>query len=279
MRTIYGLINHGALDLCATFLVEHTSFPKSLKEAQRLVDSLKVGRESLGMKQPLRVSETTMAPVREFAVSGKRVESEFTSASFAVAMEVSISLESATQVIMEMIGQSHIVSRERATSASPTADRQVPSRIGAAEQKGVPALPVAAAPFRTVALPPPAMDAPGGDPRAHLARELERAHIRAGAPKYKDVQVRLAPLAASPGTLSGIFRGHRHPRWELMEGLLVVFGARPDDIDELWRPLWLRARECVHPVGALPAVRLSAVADRYPDMPPTRALRQAPAAG
>ncbi|MGW6497928.1 hypothetical protein [Nonomuraea angiospora] len=118
MRTIYGLINHGALDLCATFLVEHTAFPKNLKEAQHLVDSLKAGRESLGMKQPLRVSEATMAPIREFVSSGKRVESEFTSASFAVAMEVSISFESATQVIMEMIGQSHIMSRERTTSRS-----------------------------------------------------------------------------------------------------------------------------------------------------------------
>ncbi|MEV4364559.1 hypothetical protein [Nonomuraea sp. NPDC049625] len=262
MRTIYCLISQGALDLCAAFVVEYTSFAGDSQGVQHLVETLKAGWDSRGTKQPLRVSEATLAEVREFLASGRPLDIDFTPAAVQVSVETSIPLSDAAQIIAEMGRQSHAGSRERA----------------AADALWLPAMP---APIRGVPLPPPGRESPGDDPREHLARELERAYVLAGAPKYKDLRSRLAPLAASSGTLSGVFRGHRHPRWELMAALLTVFGARQRDIEELWLPLWVKARECIHPVGAAPpAPRLSAVAEPSPEsIPPPRSLRRAPAAG
>ncbi|MEU6791024.1 hypothetical protein ABZ907_04950 [Nonomuraea wenchangensis] len=256
MRTAYCLIAEDALDLCASFLRERSSLARdSISDLRLLVDVLKAGRDSLGLAEPLRVSSRSYGLVGEVVARGRHTE-EYNEAAQHLAMEVAIPLAEAFRVV-RAIGV--VARRERAAEPGggrhdlrlATDEQRIPLAIAHEDGVGRPANGVRRA---TALLPQPTLEVPpGSDPRRHLAQELARAHRRAGKPKYKDLQAQLAPLPASPGTLSGVFKGHRAPKWELLVPLLQLLGARQDDIDRHWRHLWLAAQEHGRPIGALPA--------------------------
>ncbi|TDD56480.1 hypothetical protein E1286_02315 [Nonomuraea terrae] len=249
MRTAYCLIAEDALGLCVSFLEERSSMGHDSGADVRLfVEALKGGRDSLGVREPLRVSVRSQRMVRDVVSQGRHME-EYNEAAQHLAMEVAIPLTAAFRVV-RAIGMA-TAERGSDVGRSRYPAPKVPLAIA---QEDTLAPPVKVVSMTTAVLPPPAMEMPPGtDPRRHLAQELARAHRRAGKPRYRVLQEQLHPLPASPATLSGVFKGQRAPKWELLDPLLRLFGARQDDVDLLWRQLWLAAQEYDRPIGALPS--------------------------
>ncbi|WP_433331591.1 helix-turn-helix domain-containing protein [Spirillospora sp. CA-294931] len=101
---------------------------------------------------------------------------------------------------------------------------------------------------------------PHDDPYKHMvaefALELRRARRRAGDVSYPDLCEQLINeheggrrFAVSEATIQRAFAGKALPKWELVRGLLLVFGVSPHDVEEHWKRTWVRVREHRDPLG------------------------------
>ncbi|GIF73700.1 helix-turn-helix domain-containing protein [Asanoa siamensis] len=86
---------------------------------------------------------------------------------------------------------------------------------------------------------------------------LRATYRRAQEPSLREIS-RLCQRRISPSTISRIFNASKPPKWRNLETLLDALGVDPDDLEQIWYPLWAKAQNKVNPIepGDRPVGRL-----------------------
>jgi hypothetical protein len=78
---------------------------------------------------------------------------------------------------------------------------------------------------------------------ATFALELREAHLVAGKPSYRSLEIE---TGYSPATITRAMQGKVLPKWDVVKNLLTAFGGTEDEIAS-WRARWAKIKRMSEP--------------------------------
>lgn len=86
--------------------------------------------------------------------------------------------------------------------------------------------------------------------KIEFSEALSRARLQAGKPSYREMSRR--GFSYSPATITRVLRGETLPKWAFVDEFLKVCDVNGPEIEQVWRPRWVRIAELARTATSVP---------------------------